>query len=607
MLLSCMVSGQLTPMKAPTSDTFKEFEIMRAPSMRSVKLNDQTTLQTLAGGAIIKQGGTIFHSDSAVINPTTHIIEAFGNIHINQGDTIHTYSQYLKYLGVEKIAYLKKNVKLTDGKGTLTTQDLDYNMETGIGNFYTGGRVVEGKSVITSKEGTYYSDTRDVYFKKNVEVKDDKNYIRTDSLLYNMESKVSSFITKTYIKNNQVEINTTQGSYDLKTGNAFFTERTSVKDSTGRIYTANYMALDDFSGNAQMEGNAVIIDTANNFTLFANQIFLNKKNNSFLATRKPVLMIKQKNDSTYIAGDTIFSGIKTKIEFEKSQLQKDSVRKNTNVQQDKKVSEFVKDSLPKEIFHPSKSDSLSNLDSLKSSTIKVDSIKTELPKTNPPPLVKPTGKPQTGGKYSGQSEVNKEIPKEEWTAAGDTIRYFIAFHHVKIYNDSLQSTSDSMYFSTMDSVIRLYYDPIIWSGNTQITGDTVFLFTKNQQPERLYAFEKGMIVNQTKEGFFNQMAGKTINGYFIDGKINLLTVKGSQAESIYYLQEEDQSYIGMNRASGDVINLFFENDDLKKVNFLNEINGVLFPMWQIPAELKNLKNFRWLDDKRPKNKYELFE
>ena len=99
---------------APAADSVKEFEILRGPSMRAIKLDSITTLQTIAGGAIVKQGTTIFHSDSLVINPITHIIEAFGNIEINQADTVHTYSQYLKYLGVEKIAYLKKNVKLTD-------------------------------------------------------------------------------------------------------------------------------------------------------------------------------------------------------------------------------------------------------------------------------------------------------------------------------------------------------------------------------------------------------------------------------------------------------------------------------------------------------------
>ncbi len=208
--ISFISFAQVAPQ--PTADTLKEFEIIRGPSMRAIHLDSVTTLQTIAGGAIVKQGTTIFHSDSLVINPTTHIIEAFGNIVINQADTVHTYSQYLKYLGKEKIAYLTKDVKLTDKKGTLYTQDLDYNLETGIGNFHNGGKVIEGKSVITSVEGTYYADTKDVYFKKNVKLDEPKNHVRADSLLYNMQTKKSTFISNTSIKNDEVEINTTQGS-----------------------------------------------------------------------------------------------------------------------------------------------------------------------------------------------------------------------------------------------------------------------------------------------------------------------------------------------------------------------------------------------------------
>jgi hypothetical protein len=148
---------------------------------------------------------------------------------------------------------------------------------------------------------------------------------------------------------------------------------------------------------------------------------------------------------------------------------------------------------------------------------------------------------------------------------------------------------------------------VVWSGATQITGDTIFLYTKNKQPERLYVFENGLIVNQTKEGFFNQMAGKTINGYFIDGKIDYMRVKGTQAESIYYLQDDDSAYIGMNRATGDVIDLYFKEDDLIKVLFINSVDGKMYPMGQIPEDQKQLKNFNWLDAERPKNRAELFE
>ena len=350
-LLSGFISsGQVSPPPAqPSADTIREFEIIRGPSMRAIKIDSVTTLQTIAGGAIVKQESTIFHSDSAVINPVTHILEAFGNIEINQADTVHTYSQYLKYLGVEKMAYLKTKVKLTNKSGTLFTDDLDYNLQNGIGNFHNGGKIIEGKSVITSVDGTYYDDTKDIYFKKNVKLDEPEKHIRADSLLYNMQTKQTTFISQTNIKTPEVEVNTSNGNYDLNSGDAFFTNRATVKDSSGRLYSANTMALENKTGNAQLEGNAVIIDSAGGYTIIANQVFMNKKKNSFLATRKPVLIIKQKNDSTYIAADTIYSGFTTFVKNNNEVLKNDSTI-NVNISENKKVEQTILNDSTAEFF-----------------------------------------------------------------------------------------------------------------------------------------------------------------------------------------------------------------------------------------------------------------
>jgi len=680
--------AQVVP--APKADTVREFEILKGPSMRSINIDSVTTLQTIAGGAVIKQGTTIFSSDSVVINPVTHIAEAFGNVHINQSDSVQTYAQYLKYIGTEKIAYLKKDVRLNDKKGTVFTQELDYNLATGIGNYHNGGKVINGKTTITSKDGTYYSDTKDVYFKNDVVVTEPKNHITTDSLLYNMQSQGSNFTGNTYIKNKEVDIYTTQGTYDFNTGNALFTSRTSVKDSSGKVYIANNMALDDKSGNAQLEGNAIVKDSANGFIVFANQVFLNKKSNSFLATRKPVLIIKQKSDSIYVAADTIFSGYTTIVKNEGFVLKKDSVIQDTLRVKLNADSSGNKDTANHNLVLK---ENLSN-DSAKIISRKIDSVRirrgqqkekiqklkeiplsdsaninrktdsalidsniiTTLPgNINPPDTVRNNkqdtiDKPGLAlidsnkfkavpkkinrfdttlnnkkdtinrpGFASMDSNMNKAAPekinsfdslkniKKDSVNKPDSVRYFLAFHHVRIFSDSLQSVCDSLFLSAKDSVFRLYYDPVIWSGHSQITGDTVFMYTKNKKPERLYAFERGMIINKTTQGFYNQVTGKTINGYFVNGVIDYMRVKGSQSESIYYAQDEDSAYVGMNRATGDVIDLYFKNDDLKKVLFVNDIKGKMYPMKQIPDDQKFLKNFIWLDERRPKNKLELFE
>jgi lipopolysaccharide export system protein LptA len=607
------------------TDTVKEFEIIRGPSMRSIHIDSATTLQTIAGGAVVKQGTTIFNADSIAINPTTHIAEAFGNVHINQADSIQTYAQYLKYIGTEKTAYLQKDVKLVDKKATLFTQVLDYNLGSGIGNYHNGGKVINGKTTITSNDGTYYADIKDIYFKNDVVVNEPKNHVTTDSLLYNMQTQNYNLNGNTYIKSKEAEIYTTQGSYDFKSDNALFTSRTTVKDSSGRIYIANTMAMDNKSGNAQMEGNALVKDSAGGYIVLANQIFLNKKSNSFLATRKPVLIIKQKSDSIYVAADTIFSGYSTAVKNEEFILQKDSAAYDSLHRQTLADTTFKADSLHRNLQlkkYSGRDSAIHAANVIDSLNASVDSTKTEkIQRAKEVKLIVDSAKtapikPDSAFVDSLNPNITArnirsldslKLNYKDTLNKSDSARYFLAFHHVRIFSDSLQSICDSLFFSAKDSVFRLYYDPVIWSGHSQITGDTIFLYTKNKKPERLYAFEKGIIVNKTTQGFYNQITGKTINGYFINGAIDYMRVRGSQAESVYYAQDKDSAYVGMNRTTGDVIDLYFKKDDLEKVLFVNDIKGKFYPMKDIPEDQKYLKNFIWLNDKRPKNKLELFE
>ncbi len=509
---------------APAPDTLRVIEIVQGRSLRQKQVDSVTLIETIAGSVILKEGKTTFTCDSAVVNRRTNILEAFGNVHINDNDSIHTYAQYLKYVGEERMAYLKKKVQLTDRKGVLYTEDLEYDMRAHIGRYKNGGRVVNANTVLRSTDGVYYADTKDVYFKKNVHLIDPKYDITTDSLLYNTQTQIATFIAPTHIVSKDGIIDTKSGTYNLKTGEAIFFDRTSFRDST-HFLSANKMAYDEKSGILQMEGQAKLVDSANKVTTLANNIFLNKKENSFLAYNKPVMIFYENNDSTYIAADTLFSGLR-----KADTLQKKTVTKKE----------------------------------------KIDTVTT----------------------------VN---------VSDTAIRYFLAFHHVRIFNDSLQSVADSLYYSTEDSVFRLFDDPVVWNDKTQLTGDTIYLFTKNRKADRVSVFNNGMIINKANEQMYNQVGGRTLNGYFKEGEIEYMRVKGSPAESIFYPQDEDSAYVGMNRSSGDVIDVFFVKKELNKVKFINEVNGTLYPIRQIPADQKELRGFEWKDKRRPKTHLELFE
>src|SRR5512138_2669732 len=85
-------------------DSTRRLEILQAAGYNFEKKDSVTSLLCLAGNVRLRQQGTLFFADSAVLNQNTNVVEAFGNIHINDGDSLHTYSKYLRYRRNEKLA-----------------------------------------------------------------------------------------------------------------------------------------------------------------------------------------------------------------------------------------------------------------------------------------------------------------------------------------------------------------------------------------------------------------------------------------------------------------------------------------------------------------------
>ena len=188
----------------------------------------------------------------------------------------------------------------------------------------------------------------------------------------------------------------------------------------------------------------------------------------------------------------------------------------------------------------------------------------------------------------------------------DSVRFFQAFHHVRIFSDSLQAVCDSMFFSGRDSIFRLYTNPIVWAKESQITGDTIYLHTKNKKPDHIEVLENAFSISRSNDSFYNQLKGNVINGFFKDGDIDHIMAKGS-AESLYYLQDDDSAYTGANYAQADLINLYFKQKELDKITWLYEVKGGFYPVTQVPEERRRFRNFQWEASRRPKTRMELFE
>jgi lipopolysaccharide export system protein LptA len=507
---------------APGADTMRLIEIIHTNRYGFQRIDSLTSLQILVGQVHLKEKSTHFYADSTVINNRARSIEAFGNIHINDNDSVHTYSEYLLYNMDTKIATLRKKVRLTDAKTNLYTEELDYDVNQQIGIYRKGGRILSGTSTLTSREGTYFADLKDVYFKNNVVLSDPKYNLKSDSLLYNTNTEIATFIAQTSIIDSaKRSIKTKEGYYDLRNRKAFFGRRPIINDGPLRII-ANTVETDDATGINRLSGNAVFIDTAQGLSVLANYIESNRDEGWFRATQHPLMIIKQESDSIYITADTLYSGRLSKL----------------------------------------RADSTATKDTLQSTMV---------------------------------------IDKKN----DSTDRYFQAFSHVRIFSDSLQAVSDSLFYSGRDSIFKLFKDPIVWANASQVTGDTIYLYTKNKKAERLYVFENGMVINESSTGMYNQIKGNRLFGYFTEGVIDYMRARGN-AESVYYVRDEDELLVGINKAVGDIIDMRFKDQELNRVVFISDVKGTMYPISQIPEEEKTLRNFQWHERIRPKSKFELF-
>lgn len=208
-------------------------------------------------------------------------------------------------------------------------------------------------------------------------------------------------------------------------------------------------------------------------------------------------------------------------------------------------------------------------------------------------------------------------------------RFLRGFYDVRFFKSDVKGRSDSLFLNQQTGDIELIKrplskkelqlfteedknkrNPILWFGESQMTGDQIFLLTelKTKKLDSLKIIGEAFIIEKDSVGNdgFNQIKGGLLNGDFIDGKLNNIEViKNTQV--IYYLySDDDNELIGIDKTICSSLDMVMVNNEISDITFYTNPNGEVFPEEQIDKNERKLKGFVWRDNEKPKDENDLF-
>jgi lipopolysaccharide export system protein LptA len=187
----------------------------------------------------------------------------------------------------------------------------------------------------------------------------------------------------------------------------------------------------------------------------------------------------------------------------------------------------------------------------------------------------------------------------------DSVKIVKAYYKMKMIQGQMSANADSLFYSERDSIFKLYINPILWMDSTQITGDSIFLFTKNKEIHRVDVYNNAFIANLQDTMIFNQIKGKFIQAFIEDKKINRVEVDGN-AESIYFIKDKkENAYTGANKSTSGYITVSFNEGEVNRIKLTVGPEAEFTPMKKLSPEMFRLTGFVWFWDKKPVTFYDV--
>ena len=429
-----------------------------------------------------------------------------------------------------------------------------YEQENYIIAFGDKVKIYVGDSVVLYGRKAYYDgNIKTASIAHNVKLEKKKSYLLTDSLIYNLNTDVGYYLTGGRIYNDEDTLYSQIGRYYTKTDDAYANENVALHSKTYR------MNCDSLKYNAQSKtaffiSPAHLISDEDSSEIFTDAGWYDTRFERSILHGNVQLF----NKSQFLAADSVYYDKEAHFGRAwnnvciRDTIQKYVLKGNFVEHHEKGGISYATDSTLLILIDDS-NDSLF----LHSDTIKIF------------------------------FDDNQDM---QWMSA---------FNKVKYYRKDLQGACDSLHYIVQYSIVTMYFNPVVWSEEYQLTADTIRFSILDSINTRLDLCKAGFIVGGLYGNTeFNQIKGVNITGHIQNKSLCRVDIVNN-AECIYYIQEEDSSLIGINTSITNEMTILLEDNKISQIRFYDQPDGKIHPDKQLEKENRKLANFRWLDEYRP--------
>lgn len=181
----------------------------------------------------------------------------------------------------------------------------------------------------------------------------------------------------------------------------------------------------------------------------------------------------------------------------------------------------------------------------------------------------------------------------------------LAYYNVRFYRRDIQGKCDSLNYYIADSCAKMRREPIVWAENSQLRGDSINIVIARKAIDSVLLYPNGFIIQKDTIEGFNQIKGKTMIAYFKDNELDHVYDDGN-AETVYWLREEDGSMIGVNVSQSVAMDIKIEKNQIVRIKYFKKTNETLYPKEKMKPGIEVLKGFEWLDELRPVDPNDIF-